>query len=248
MSRPLLLSYPASGIDGADFDGTNDYLNRGGGLTGAVASTIGTLVAWLYLRSAAGQPAVFWINNGYLIDIGVSREIQIQANNTSGVANLRVVTAVSKIPLNTWVCFMTSIDLTSTSKRWIYVNDTDVTGGATWFTYTNSTMNFANATSPNVQVGASIGAQKWDGGMAEVWFAPGQYLDFSVQANRRLFISGTGKPVPLGSSGILPTGTKPLSYNHFGNEPPSHFAFNTGTGGAYTVTGALTLMATSPSD
>ncbi len=57
------------------------------------------------------------------------------------------------------------------------------------------------------------------GCMAELWLAPGQYVDWSVQANREKFhtsesnnITGLYAPVNLGPNGAAPTGTKPLVY------------------------------------
>jgi hypothetical protein len=88
-----------------------------------------------------------------------------------------------------------------------------------------------------------------DGGMAELFFAPGQFLDFSVQSNRRKFRSSGGKPISLGADGSTPTGTKPLIYLHLDDaETANNFATNRAGNGNLTVTGALTTRATSPSD
>ena len=78
----------------------------------------------------------------------------------------------------------------------------------------------------------------FNGALAEVYFAPGQYLYFSIASNRRKFISRTGKPVHLGTTGMLPTGTAPLVYHHLDDaEAVANFATNRGTGGNFTITG-----------
>jgi hypothetical protein len=47
--------------------------------------------------------------------------------------------------------------------------------------------------------------------VADVYFAPGQFLDLSIPGNVAKFISA-GKPVDLGSDGSTPTGIAPLVF------------------------------------
>lgn len=81
--------------------------------------------------------------------------------------------------------------------------------------------------------------------MADVWIAPGVSLDLSVDANRRKFISAAGKPVDLGANGELPTGSPPTIF--FSGDKDA-FPVNKGTGGAFTLVGALTDADSRPSD
>jgi hypothetical protein len=83
------------------------------------------------------------------------------------------------------------------------------------------------------------------GDLADVWIAPGQFIDFSVAANRRKFIDANGKPVDLGSDCSAPTGIAP-SVCFSGDS--SGFVTNKGTGGAFNLTGTLTNASTSPSN
>jgi Collagen triple helix repeat (20 copies) len=80
--------------------------------------------------------------------------------------------------------------------------------------------------------------------VAEAWFAPGQFIDFSIVANRRKFISAGGAAVGLGSNGSLPTGVAPAVY--FSGDATT-FPLNKGTGGAFTQSGTITNAPTSPS-
>jgi hypothetical protein len=64
-----------------------------------------------------------------------------------------------------------------------------------------------------------------------------EFLDISVEANRRKFINAAGDPVDLGSDGSTPTSTAPIVYQ---NGDFTNFETNQGTGGNFTVTGALT--------
>ena len=80
-------------------------------------------------------------------------------------------------------------------------------------------------------VGANDGGgNPWNGGIAQLYFAPGQFLDFSVVSNRRLFISASGKPVSLGMDGSKPTGTAPAIFLR----RRKNFGTNFGTGGDFT--------------
>ncbi|AMX93626.1 MULTISPECIES: hypothetical protein [Mesorhizobium] len=84
----------------------------------------------------------------------------------------------------------------------------------------------------------------YSGGMAEFWWAPGQFVDFSDSEVRAKFMSA-GKPVDLGADGSTPTGTAPAV---FLSGDAATFGTNKGTGGVLTPTGTLTNASTSPSD
>jgi len=134
--------------------------------------------------------------------------------------------------------------LADTTKRHLYVNDVSDLLVAV---YVNEIINY---TVESWVVGASsTGTFKFNGAIAELWFNMGQYLDFSVEANRRKFISATGKPVNLGSDGSTPTGVAPIVYQRInGGDAAAGFATNLGTGGNFSVVGSLDIASTSPSD
>lgn len=97
----------------------------------------------------------------------------------------------------------------------------------------------------NIFVGSeNNGLSKYPGDMAELYFAPGQWLDFNDPANIEKFYKD-GKPVYLGSDGSLPTGVAPAIYL---NGDYTDFHVNRGTGGDFTVNGSLTAASSSPSD
>ena len=92
--------------------------------------------------------------------------------------------------------------------------------------------------------------------LAEVWFAPGVFIDFSNPANRAKFHDGAGRPVSLGVDGSNPTGSPPLLYMHLdgGDINPLDFLVDqTGDGTMHLVTPGNTgygwgLAPTAPSD
>ena len=256
LSRLIMLMKKVAAflVDAADFDGTNDVMTRGAGLTGAADSKIGTLVFWF--RADGNDASVSKIISG-LATVGsatargvfVSRDatpniIKIQARNAATALILDLTTTSSFATSATWFCCMSSWDLVDTAKRHLYIGDSSEINVNT---YTNDTIDYTVA---DWSVGAfGDVTQPFSGCFAEFWFAPGQYIDFSAEANRRLFFSASGKPVSLGTDGSTPTGTAPLVFFHLDNgEAVANFATNRGSGGNFTITGTLDTASTSPSD
>lgn len=231
--------------DGADFDGTNDYMTRGAGLTGAADSKSGIFSGWIRLDGGnAVNMRVLGNSLGILVSRSVSNEFQVIGRNASATQILLLRTAPSYTASAAWVHVLMSWDLSTVGARHLYIDDVS---DLVVQTFTNDTLDY---TESNFAVGANPSSiSKFDGALAECYFAPGQYLDFSVEENRRKFISAAGKPVNLGSDGSTPTGTAPLVYQHLDDgEAVANFATNRGTGGNFTIAGTLATASTSPSD
>lgn len=90
----------------------------------------------------------------------------------------------------------------------------------------------------------------WHGEMAELWVDYTTAIDFSVTANRRLFIDASLDPADVGTSGETPLGTPPQAY--YSVRPlgtATDFLINRGTAEAFNRSlGLLTLASTTPSD
>lgn len=236
------LAFLSKTIVGANFDGTNDYMKRGGGLTGAADSKLCSFSVWLRkLDTAIGGRIIVAQNtlNGGSAD-GQSRLV---FSNTSGRVNLSFLNAAGSTILNftasvdcavgEWEHWCGCADMTDSALMKLFRNNIDVSGAIT--SYANDTIDWTKA---DWAVGAyADGTSKMFTDIAYLWFAPGVYIDFTVEANRRKFVTDTNAPVALGANGELPTGSSPLVYlgNAFGS-----FQTNLGTGGDFTVTGALT--------
>jgi len=74
-------------------------------------------------------------------------------------------------------------------------------------------------------------ADKSNISLSQFYYTEGTYLDLSVVANRRKFITDAVKPAYLGLDGSKPTGTQPLIYL---NKNGGNFGDNTGSGGDFT--------------
>lgn len=228
----------ASGVveaEGVDFDGVNDYLSRSTDLVGNVDSKTFTFSAWVYttiiepfIISIGGASRKFSLN---LEESGVGVRIRLTALNSSNTTILSV-TDSEILPLNTFVHISISIDLTSTLKRHIYVNDISRTG-LSWNAYTNSAIDFATSTFP-ITIGAySDGAGfKIKGRLSDI-FLDYTYRDLSIEANRRLFITADGKPTPMTTLKAL----NPILYLPMKDSATAHI--NEGTGGNFTLNGTI---------
>ena len=253
--QALFMNYgqTLSVVDSADFDGTNDYMTRGAGLTGAADSKLGIISFWC--RIDAGDGTTRLLQSSATTVGGATQGFRVFANTTNGIEFLGTNAAASSIlsittSTNsvlagaTWRHVLCSFDMSDTAKRHLYLNDVSDLNVAT---YTNDTIDYTFA---DWSIGARPdGAVKVDGCFAEFYLAFGQYLDFSIIANRRRFISANGKPVWLGTDGAIPTGTAPLVYQRVADGAAvATFATNLGTGGNFSITGTLTAGSTSPSD
>jgi hypothetical protein len=242
---------PMRVCDAADFDGT-DYMTRGAGLTGAADAKTGIFAGWVRLDGSNGSlliilaltttvaGATSHLNVGRLG--GGSNIFFVSGFNAAGSFILDLPGASAFTAAATWRHILASWDLANNVGHF-YINDVSDAGTTA---FTDDSIDYTTA---DCSIGATAdGTNDFDGCLGEIYFAPGQYLDLSLVANRRKFISASGKPVHLGTTGALPTGTAPLVYLHLDDaEAVANFATNRGTGGDFSITGTLATGSSSPS-
>jgi len=240
-------------VDSADFDGTNDFMTRGAGLTGAVDSRL--LIISLWFRLDGGDGTLMTILQGFTggnLHVWVKRlatnKLEIMLRDASLLKELQIETVNSYLAGSTWHHLLFGINNDAGGAVFsLYMDDAADEGSSS----TQGAAEPIDFTLGEWAIGrnTSAGAETLNACLAELYFAPGQYLDFSNVYFRRKFISASGKPVHLGTTGALPTGTAPLVYHHIDDgEAVANFATNRGTGGDFTITGTLTTGSTSPSD
>lgn len=242
---------PAAVVDAADFDGTNDYLLRGANLTGIADSKQLTLVSWLRFDTLAFGQRMFGGAANLISNASRGIAWSVASGNITLLvrdASAGIVSQISHTYSATgvWNCFLLSMDFSNSALRHFYQNNASV--APSWGAYLNVAVGYS--ASVDWVVGAAPdGTQKMNGGMGPLWFKSGVYVDFSVEANRRKFISASGKPIYLGSNGGRPgLGIPDVYLNLDDGEAAANYATNRGTGGNFSVTGALSTYPSSPSD
>ena len=231
--------YPANAVDNKG----SAYLTRGAALTGAVGSKTGSLSFWIRPNSLPSGAFLFEILNtlsgaGFSILMSASGGLGINGSNSSNASIMVFGPSILLSSGTTWYNILASWDLSSNTKN-LYVNNVS---SITTTTFTNDTIDY---TGSNASAFALVnGTFPVNAAIAEFWFAPGQFIDFSNPTNRAKFIS-SGFPVNLGSTGQTPTGTSPLVY--FKGAAGSN-NINSGTGGNFITNGTFSIASSSPSD
>lgn len=242
---PHFFRRPRFIVDAAVFDGTNDYLTRGGELTGLSDGKAGTVSFWLLMNGGDGvaQRVISSTNARFTVARSAGNQINVTGRSSVPGVVLENRSTSTIVAATGWTHVMASWDLAaSASSMWFdgvqetLATDTKVD---TAIDYTDTEFSIGGHTAGTLLCNASI---------ADLWFA-GSYIDLTVAANRLKFLRADGKPEFLGDDGSIPLGTAPAVYCRLQDgEAASAFAVNRGAGGGFTVTGALTSDATSPSD
>ena len=241
-------------VDAVNFDGTNDYLLKTTALSGVSDSRTGIFSCWLNMQGGDGTNQDIYAADG---DGSVCTILRRSANivrvtlaNNLISSAFQFASTETLVVADGWTNVLISWDTNAAAglkTGHLYFNDAD----ASVSVLLDSSAAFdVDYVASEWAAGASTSAsRKLNADMAELYFAPGQFLDFSVEANRRLFIDAGGKPVDLGSDGSTPTGAAPAVYfSVLPGDAASDFATNRATGGNFTETGTLALAGTSPSD
>ena len=237
---PADVAFVANAVD---YDGTNDTLLRGSDLTGNADSKVGTFSAWVRLdgSNASQLRITATVGNTFIVRRLSDNTFGIQLENPAGTPILTLVSSTTYTSGATWLHITSAWDL-SVPVAHLFISDADDEAGGS--TETDDTIDY---TASDWAIGSNGGGggQRWDGCMSEVYINTAEFLDISVEANRRKFIDASGKAVSLGSDGSLPTGTAPIVYL---NGDSTNFEINQGDGGDFSVTGALDDCSTSPTD
>jgi len=235
-----VVPYVANGVN---FDGTNDFLSRGGDPTGSAASKLWTGSLWFKINNLTVNHTFYIAQTGVFgfaeVRLASNGFFVIEARQTSGASILQMFFS-GFTDTASWHHILWSADLTNPARRHFILDDVEADEASR---HLNFDIDFLN---DDHLIGARDDAtNKAEADVADFWMLPGTYLDFSIEANRRLFRTSGGKPVDLGVDGSGPTGGAPLLYF---SGPTDDWHTNKGTGGGFTETGALTDATSSPSD
>lgn len=234
-------------ITAYDYNGSTQYGDLGGTLTGISDGKACTFSGWIRVDANGSKYILVGGNTSaaqqrFAVNITAGNKIQVLGLNSAGTTILQKITTPTYVAGGGWVHILFSCDLATTTS-YLYIND--AAPALDTNTNTNDTIDFVTAV-PNWRVGASAAVTAslhWNGCLSELFFH-NTYIDLSVEANRRLFITAGLDPVELGSDGSIPLGVQPLLYM-----PKGLPSDNKGSGGSFTVSGgALEACSSSPWD
>lgn len=221
--------------EAVDYDSTNDYLSRSTYYNGYVNALTFlketfTFSCWFYNGESTGNAYVFSSGassgNANLFYVNISTTaFQIRAYDGSGTFILNATTT-NTLPLNTFCNLIVSCDMTSTSNRYVYVNDQLMT--MTWSNYVNSTIQFGTLIQRVNSLSNSVDPTACR--ISNV-FLDFTYRNLSITANRRLFVTADLKPA-AGQAALNPIVYLAMS-------DPTTVGTNTGTGGNFTLNGTI---------
>jgi len=246
VGTPDLATSTPTAVPAVDFDGTNDYLSRGAALSGISNSNFFSFSCWMRVDGGDGTVRVIFndvnVTVRLFLELDTSNRLEFGARDAAGTSIFHIRTTGTFAAASTWYHVCGSIN-TSTAAYTLFINDVSDSNIVT--NQTPFTIPWATPT--NWLVGAyNTGTLKWNGALSQVWISSKEYVDFSNIAVRRQFINAYKKPVEwLGTDGALPTGTAPDIYMR---NSATNFGTNSGTGGDFTITGALDIATPSPTD
>lgn len=222
---------------GVDFDGST-YLTSSAAMTGVASASNGIFSCWARLD---GGDASFM----EIFGVGATAGL-FYIDRSSG-------NKIREIPLGSSLTSSTSFTSGGTwrhilsawqsGNQYLYVTDVSEATNTTALSAANFNVTDyvgTDNTSPNTR--------NWNGCLAELYFAPGQYLDITNSTNRRKFITAGGRPVDLGSDGSTPTGSVPQIYLSVRSGGAANdFLTNRSGNTNFSVTaGSLSLSSTNP--
>ncbi len=236
---------PEVAVNAVHFDGANDYISSDAGLTDSVDGPALFVSIWLNFTGGDGNSVDLFtdLSNRIRIDRLPDGRLDFNIKDDTIAILVRMLTVedYDTVTNSGWNHILFAFNGVATPVSQLYINDvvpsTTFAGGPSEGDIDWTIADYgcgANAT----------GANKYNGDFAQVYITD-EYLDISILANRRKFISSNGKPVEIGSDGSDPTGTAPLVL--FDGATVSWHT-NKGSGGGFTEVGALTDAASSPSD
>jgi hypothetical protein len=218
------------------FDGTNDWLS---GFTANFSGSKEVVFSiFVFLNATTGtifHNATAQTGLRIYVDTGV---VYVDAYQ-SGSSSFGLRANFGTLTTGTWYHILFAADMTSTSRRFAYIND--VAQSPTWITYVNANLQLETALAT---FGAlSGGSTKLNAYVSDFWLNY-TYMDISTEANRRKFVTAGGRPVYLGLTGQLPTGT---ASKILLSRATTDWYDNRAGGGIFTVNGSLSTAPVSPS-
>lgn len=234
-----------NGNDAVNFDGSTTVLERGADLTGNADGKNGIVSMWFQNLTDGTGSKILWRNGGgtfrFQVLLTTDNKLSCRLLNTSGVAGWQFTVDIVAEPSTNpgWHHLLFALDAANTDGLVFYDDAVPtLTGVGGPF---DENVDF---TGDDFTIGAGeSAAAPFNGDMFDLYINTAEFLDISVEANRRKFITAGLKPVDLGADGSEPTGTAPIV---FMSGAAADWATNKGTGGGFTLSGTLDKADNSP--
>ena len=234
-------------VNGVVFDGTNDYMALGAGLTGLADGKEFTTSYWILFNGGdAAEQSIFEAPgsaDGILeINRSAGNVLRVKGADAALTSIQRITTSSTVTADATWHHLLMSYNAATTTQHCYLDGSSDMLQ----ITNLDATIDQDGAEAV-IGVQADFATAKLNASIAELWI-DNTYVDLSVEANRLKFRSAAGKPVELGATGELAGNGQPLVYCRVRpGDAATVFATNLGSGGTpFAITGALTIAPTSP--
>ncbi len=159
---------------GATFGGSANLI-RSSDFTGNADGKTGTLSCWV--RIDGGDGGFRYIYNAGRFDfyVNAGNQFQVLGKQNTGSTTRLNFTSSAYAAGTTWRHVLASWNLATAGTGRLYVNDAD---DKTENVYTDATIDYTRAT--HTIGGDTSEAQRFNGVIAEFWFAPNTYIDFNV--------------------------------------------------------------------
>lgn len=185
---------------------------RNSNYTGLVDGKLGIVSFW-YMSDQAGLPHVAGGVQGSFVEFlhdssGGWTIILLKIGGGDAIGSYSSI-ALGHNGDNIWHHFMASWDSNVACNTHMYVDGVDSLSGPT---VCDQAADIDYTRTQHFYSSIGGGSQNWSGGLADMYVNYDEYIDLSILANRRKFISAANEPVFLGADGSAPTGTAPLGY------------------------------------
>tara|TARA_R110001632_G_scaffold22566_1_gene64758 strand:- start:121 stop:2847 length:2727 start_codon:yes stop_codon:yes gene_type:complete len=225
ISNGIALADGVGGGTSTKFSGeAGNNLRRTSDFSGNSDSNTFTFSAWVYLDENRSQQFIYSADDDtYAFSVWVKSGGDIAFTGWQGTSRkLNAVQSSGNLPLKRWFHVLISIDLSSSSNRYVYINDVDKTSQFSWQTYSNSPIEFTRPRHNIAQQATYAGTLK--GNLAHVYLDY-TYRNLSTTSNRRPFIDADGGSTPTATlSALNPIMYLPMTEDYSIGE-------NLGTGG-----------------
>ena len=191
--------------DDGDFSRQVSSLSRTSNLTGNADGKTFTCSFWVFWNDDAIGTNAYCVKGsdyaGTAFEVGIGANGTVYLNAWEPNSNTRLLDAWSGSPYflteGQWHHVLISLDMSSTSYRYVYVDGVNKTSSMNWDVYSNQNINFAPSGTETHRIGtnmANAAGSSLQGWMAHLYLDH-TYRNLSTESNRRLFRTAAGQPV-----------------------------------------------------